>query len=141
MCKSCGKPTWSFVDDHECSFCGGHELEFVCVDFNNYWNKEWEKQWSKTWQRYINKNETEKGIQNYILKFKDKHDGHIDLTPGKVKDKNGKLKGTLCLITQDIKPGQWNPDFWYTEQPLNRDQFGTALAPIVLEFTCYSRNS
>lgn len=128
MCKSCGKPTWSFVDDHECSFCGGHELEFVCVDFNNYWNKEWEKQWSKTWQRYINKNATEEGIRDYIRNYAEKHSNHIDLKEGK----NKKGVRTLCMITEQIKPGQWDPDFWYTEQPKNRDLYGLAKAPIAL---------
>ena len=127
VCNDCGEPTWSFVDDLECSHCGSHNLDFRCVDFNSYWNKEWKKIYEPTWQRRIHKNETEEGIKSYIQQFADRYDDYIDLIPGKV---NG--KGTICLITENIGPGQWNPDFWYTEQPLSRQVFGTALAPIVL---------
>lgn len=136
-CHDCGEATWSSTLEKECSFCGSHDLEFICVDFNSYWNDEWQKIYSPTWNRRIKKNETEASILKYIQDFSDKHEDHIDLLPGKVEG-----KGTICMITESIPPGQWNPDFWYTEQPLSRSQYGTALAPIVLVlvFECPTNN-
>lgn len=120
VCRDCGETSVEWAHDPFCPHCGSHDQDFLCVDFNNWANEQWEKKWSKTWQRYINKTAYEKSVKDYVKRFASRHET-LDLVEGK-----------LCLLSEHIHPGQWKPDFYYTEQPLNRKQFGTALAPIAV---------
>ena len=120
VCPNCGKVSVQWDDHQCCDRCGAQDHTKLCTDFNGWANEDWEKHWSVTWNARIKR---EGWDANAVQKYRDfaaKHKS-LDLVEGK-----------LVVLTSAIAPGQWKPDFMYTEQPCNRDRYRTALAPIAV---------